>query len=170
MVGFGVSTWQVLIWYHLKFISTFSLLLLLKLLFSQHTHLPSWHSPALSLRKQEQSSQSPPPRPGTPRQPPRSCHSALRLASNSPCLCSQRCFAFFVVGVMSVPPALPPMSSHFPRQLFENENTALGSWLFIPVASSSLLKVVCLTTELESQFLEGGWGMRKRKQALSQEC
>lgn len=44
MVGLGVSTWQALIWYHLKFISTFSLLLLLKLLFSQHTHLPSWHS------------------------------------------------------------------------------------------------------------------------------
>lgn len=36
-MGLGFSTWQVLIWYYLKFISTFSLLLALKFLFSQHT-------------------------------------------------------------------------------------------------------------------------------------
>ena len=62
MVGFGVSTWQVLIWYHLKFISTFSLLPLLKLLFSQHTHLPSWHS-ASSFPPETRAEQSVSPSP-----------------------------------------------------------------------------------------------------------
>lgn len=132
------------------------------------SHLPdTWQ--ALSLWKQEQSV----PLPGNLQNPPPS-PPCFPPGSRHPRLCRSQCFAFVAVGVMSVLPGLftnqflPPI----PRQLFQNENTGLGSG-FLPSSRRQLtVKVLCpsgnsspLSWNLRS-WKEGG-GMRKHQQTPS---
>lgn len=100
-MGFEVSKWHVLTWYYLKLISTFSLQLILKLLFCQHTQSLTFLTLGKLFHAGNKGSQC--PCPGPSREPTHSCRSALYTWLPAVrCFRSSRRFAFFVVGVMSV--------------------------------------------------------------------